>query len=209
MILAGAIPAALLAVLFDFLLSRLQHFNFKKVKTAAATLPVLLLLLASFYFIPSAYGSKLEAGFTPEFMGRQDGNLGLQNKYGLKIRTVVINDAVMYKAAYEKQLDVISGYSTDGRLKAYDLVVLDDDKKIFPPYYAAPVIREDALKKFPELEKTLDLLAGKINDSVMTALNYRTDDLHQSPERVAEEFLRSQHLMRPVRNGSAGIVRIG
>ena len=65
-------------------------------------------------------------------MGRQDGNLGLQSKYGLKIHTIVISDAVMYKAAYEKQLDVISGYSTDGRLKAYDLVVLEDDKKIFP-----------------------------------------------------------------------------
>src|ERR1700750_247170 len=127
MILAGAIPAALLAIIFDFLLSRLQNFNFKKVRTATATLPVLLLLLASFYFIPSAYGGKLTAGFTPEFMGRQDGNLGLQSKYGLKIHTIVISDAVMYKAAYENQLDVISGYSTDGRLKAYNLVVLEDD----------------------------------------------------------------------------------
>ena len=86
-------------------------------------------------------------------MGRQDGNLGLQSKYGLKIHTIVISDAVMYKAAYEKQLDVISGYSTDGRLKAYNLVVLKDDKGIFPPYYAAPIVRDDALKQFPELEK--------------------------------------------------------
>jgi osmoprotectant transport system permease protein len=209
MILAGAIPAALLAILFDFLLSRLQHFNFKKIKTTTATLPVLLLLLASFYFIPSAYGGKLTAGFTPEFMGRQDGNLGLQSKYGLKIHTIVISDAVMYKAAYEKQLDVISGYSTDGRLKAYNLVVLDDDKKIFPPYYAAPIVREDALKMFPELEKTLNLLSGKITDSIMTDLNYRADYLHQSPEKVAGDFLKAQGLLKPSRNGSSGIVRIG
>ncbi len=209
MILAGAIPAALLAILFDFLLSRLQKLNIKKLKAATATAPLLLLVLSLFYFIPSAYGSKLEAGFTPEFMGRQDGNLGLQNKYGLKIRTVVISDAVMYKAAYEKQLDVISGYSTDGRLKAYHLVVLDDDKKIFPPYYAAPVAREDALKKFPELERTLNLLSGKINDSIMTALNYRTDYLHQSPDKVAKDFLVSKNLWKPSRNGNAGIVRIG
>ncbi|MDB5142310.1 MAG: transporter permease subunit [Mucilaginibacter sp.] len=209
MILAGAIPAALLAIIFDFLLSRLQHFNFKKIKAATATLPVLLLLLASFYFIPSAYGGKLTAGFTPEFMGRQDGNLGLQSKYGLKIHTIVISDAVMYKAAYEKQLDVISGYSTDGRLKAYNLIVLNDDKGIFPPYYAAPIVREDALKRFPELEETLNLLSGKINDSVMTDLNYRTDYLHQSPERVAEDFLRAKGLLKPSRNGNAGIVRIG
>ena len=209
MILAGAIPAALLAIVFDFLLSRLQKLNIKKLKTATATLPLLLLLLSSFYFIPSAYGSKLKAGFTPEFMGRQDGNLGLISKYGLKIQTLVINDAVMYKAAYEKQLDVISGYSTDGRLKAYDLVVLDDDKFIFPPYYAAPIVRDDALKKFPELELTLNLLSGKINDSIMTALNYRTDYLHQSPERAAKDFLTANKLYKPARNGNGGIVRIG
>src|ERR1700712_1704538 len=109
MILAGGIPGGLLAIIFDFLLSRLQKLNIKKLKTAAATLPALLILLSLFYFIPSAYGSKLKAGFTPEFMGRQDGNLGLKQKYGLKIHTLVISDAVMYKAAYEKELDVISG----------------------------------------------------------------------------------------------------
>src|ERR1700740_3737289 len=76
MILAGAIPAALLAILFDFLLSRVQKFNFRKTKTAIATLPLLLLIMGSFYFIPSAYGAKLTAGFTPEFMGRRDGDLG-------------------------------------------------------------------------------------------------------------------------------------
>src|SRR6202008_4471804 len=59
MILAGAIPAALLAIIFDFLLSRVQKLNFKKIKTAAAALPVLLIVMASFYFIPSAYGAKL------------------------------------------------------------------------------------------------------------------------------------------------------
>jgi len=209
MILAGAIPAALLAILFDFLLSRVQNLNIRKLKKATIVLPVLLLLLSSFYLIPSAYGSKLTAGFTPEFMGRQDGNLGLQSKYGLKIHTIVISDAVMYKAAYEKQLDVISGYSTDGRLKAYDLVVLNDDKHIFPPYYAAPIVREDALKQFPELEKTLNLLSGKINDTVMTELNYRTDYLHQSPGQVAKDFLVSKNLWRPDRGGNAGVVRIG
>jgi len=209
MILAGAIPAALLAIIFDFLLSRVQKLNFKKIKAGTYALPVVIVLLASVYFIPSAYGSKLTAGFTPEFMGRQDGNLGLQSKYHLKIHTIVISDAVMYKAAYEKQLDVISGYSTDGRLKAYGLVVLKDDKNIFPPYFAAPIVREDALQKFPELEKALNLLSGKINDTVMTELNYRTDYLHESPEKVAKDFLVSKNLWRPERGGSDGIVRIG
>src|SRR3984885_12492986 len=209
MILAGAIPAALLAIVFDFLLSRLQKINIKKLKAVTVALPLLLIVLSSFYLIPSAYGTKLKAGFTPEFMGRRDGNLGLQSKYGLKISTVVISDAVMYKAAFEKQLDVISGYSTDGRLKAYDLVVLKDDKGIFPPYYAAPIVRENSLKKFAGLEKILNLLAERINDSTMTALNYKTDYLHQSPEKVAKDFLVAQKLWKPAQSGGEGLVRIG
>jgi osmoprotectant transport system permease protein len=209
MILAGAIPAALLAIIFDFLLSLVQKLNFKKIRGAVKVAPILLLLLSCLYFIPSAYGGKLTAGFTPEFMGRQDGNLGLRSKYGLKIYTIVISDAVMYKAAQEKELDVISGYSTDGRLKAYNLVVLDDDKKIFPPYYAAPIVRTDALDKFPDLEKTLNLLSGTITDSIMTELNYKTDYLHQTPERVAKDFLVAKKLWKPERGGNDGIVRIG
>jgi osmoprotectant transport system permease protein len=210
MILAGAIPAALLALLFDFLLSRVQKLNVQKIKSVGKAMPVVLVVLSLFYFIPSAYGSKLKAGFTPEFMGRRDGDLGLKSRYGLNIRTVVINDAVMYKAEYEKQLDVISGYSTDGRLKAYDLVVLKDDKGIFPPYYAAPIVRENSLKKFAGLEKILNLLAGKINDSVMTALNYRTDYLHLSPERVAKDFLVQQKLWKPAQQANPdSVVRIG
>ena len=209
MILAGAIPAALLAILFDYLLSKAQHFNIKKARTAIWSVPLLLIVLSSFYLLPQAYESKMLAGFTPEFMGRSDGYLGLKDKYKLRMRTVVISDAIMYKAAYEKQLDVISGYSTDGRLKAYDLIVLDDDKVIFPPYYAAPIVRQDVLQNFPELEPTLNLLAGRINDSIMTELNYRVDYLKQLPEKVAKDFLVEQHLYKEPRNGNKGIVRIG
>jgi osmoprotectant transport system permease protein len=149
------------------------------------------------------------AGFTPEFMGRQDGYLGLKEIYHLNIRNVVISDAVMYKAAYEKKLDVISGYSTDGRLKAFDLIVLDDDKNIFPPYYVAPVIREEVLQKYPQLEKVLNELAGRINDSVMTDLNYRVDYLKQSSEKVAKDFLMEQSLYKKPNNGDGAVIRIG
>jgi osmoprotectant transport system permease protein len=142
-------------------------------------------------------------------MGRKDGDIGLRSVYGLRIRTVVISDAVMYKAAYDKKLDVISGYSTDGRLKAYDLMVLEDDKKIFPPYYAAPVIRKEILARYAELAPVLNRLAGKIDDSIMTELNYRVEYLHQSPEQCAHDFLAAQGLYRSPRNGTKGIVRLG
>ncbi len=209
MILAGAIPAALLAIFFDLLLSVIQKLSVKKLRVTAYAFAVVVVLFSSVYAMPSAYRGKLIAGFTPEFMGRQDGDLGLRSVYGLKIHTVVISDAVMYTAAYEKKLDVISGYSTDGRLKAFNLVALEDDKGIFPPYYAAPIVREDALQKFPDLEKTLDLLSGQINDSVMTSLNYRTDYLHETPEKVASDFLASRGLLKTARGGTNGVVRIG
>lgn len=209
MILAGAIPAALLAILFDGLLSLLQRVQLRKARKAVYALPVALILLSSFYLLPSAYGTKLVAGFTPEFMGRKDGNLGLKKVYGLNIRTVVISDMIMYKAAYEKELDVISGSSTDGRVKAFDLVVLEDDKHIFPPYYAAPIVRNATLEKYPELTPALNKLSGTINDSIMTELNYRVDYLKQDPARVAKDFLVAQKLWLPARNGTKGTIRIG
>ncbi len=209
MILAGAIPAALLALLFDFLLSRVQKLQFRKLHAGIWLLPVMILFLSSFYLLPAVYGGKLLAGFTPEFMGRSDGWLGLKEKYGLRIRTVVISDAVMYKAAQEKKIDVISGYSTDGRIKAFDLVILEDDKGIFPPYYAAPLIRNDVLERYPELETVFNTLTGVINDSIMTALNYKADFLKEDPQQIAQNFLQAKGLYKPARNGSKGTIRLG
>lgn len=208
MMLAGAIPAALLALLFDFLLSRLQKIRFKKT-VGIIFIVTPIILLSGFYVIPSLERSKLLAGFTPEFMGRADGYIGLRQTYGLNISTVVINDAVMYKAIYEKKLDVVSGYGTDGRIDAYQLVSLEDDKKIFPPYYAAPIIKERTLERFPELEPVLNLLAGRINDSTMTSLNYQADYLHRDPADIAREFLESQNLYKPARPIGKHSIRIG
>jgi osmoprotectant transport system permease protein len=96
----------------------------------------------------------------------------------------------MYEAIRREQVDIISGYSTDGRIKAFDLLVLDDNRHAFPPYGAAPVVRRATLNRYPELESTLNRLAGKLTDSVMTNLNYRVDYLKESPERVAQSFLK-------------------
>jgi osmoprotectant transport system permease protein len=204
MILAGAIPAALLAIFFDWALARLQRLRLRKTRILA--LPFLLSFL---YLLPNVYGSKLVAGFTPEFMGRQDGNLGLRSVYKLNIRTVVISDMIMYKAAYEKAIDVISGTSTDGRVKAFDLVALQDDKHIFPPYYAAPIVRQATLDKYPELTLTLNKLSGIINDSIMTELNYRVDYKKEDPANVAKDFLAAHQLLQPDRHGTKGQVVIG
>jgi osmoprotectant transport system permease protein len=115
----------------------------------------------------------------------------------------------MYKAAYEKKLDVISGYSTDGRLKAFDLVTLEDDKVIFPPYYAAPLVRSEILQQYPQLLRVLNLLAGRINDSIMTDLNYQVDYQKKLPEQVAQTFLVKNGLYKTPRGSRQGTIRLG
>ncbi|ASK28910.1 ABC transporter permease [Chryseobacterium sp. T16E-39] len=209
MILAGAIPAALLAIILDQLIAILQRAGYRRFRQVLFVVPVILVIVGGLYLLTSHSGNKLKAGFTPEFMGRQDGDIGLRAVYGLNAQPTIVSDAIMYKAAYDKELDIISGYSTDGRIKAYDLYVLDDDKKIFPPYFAAPIIKTKTLQKFPELKKTLNLLAGKFTDSIMTDLNYRSDYLHQTPEKIAKDFLKQNGLLKTQRKGSAGTVRIG
>src|SRR6185312_13324657 len=133
----------------------------------------------------------------------------LKEKYGFKLHPLIINDAIMYKATYEKKLDVISGYTTDGRIKAFNLVALRDDKGVFPPYQAAPIVRNNILKQYPEVGSTLNLLAGRINDSIMTTLNYKADYLKETPERIAKDFLVVQGLWKEPRNGKKGVIRIG
>lgn len=209
MILAGAIPAALLAVLLDKLIALLQHSAVRIFKYVKYLIPIFLLILGAIYLKTRAGTGALKAGFTPEFMGRQDGDLGLRSVYGLHLNPLVVSDAIMYKAAFDKELDLISGYSTDGRIKAYDLVVLEDDKKIFPPYYAAPIIKTSTLKKFPQLKDILNLVEDKFTDSIMTDLNYRSDFLHQTPEQIAKSFLVHNKLFKTARGGNAGVIRIG
>lgn len=208
MILAGAIPAALLAVLFDFGISKLQKSRLKSSLKSWIFLPVMFVLLSSFYI--SNHSSKtFTAGFTPEFMGREDGYLGLTTIYDFKIPTVVLSDAIMYQALFDKHLDIISGYSTDGRLKAFNLVTLEDDKHIFPPYYVAPMVRNETLRSFPELKDPLEALTGLINDSIMTELNYRVDYLKRSPESVAADFLKNKGLLKSPGTRNKGVIRLG
>jgi osmoprotectant transport system permease protein len=195
MMLAGAIPAALLAVLLDYTLAHLQTLSGKWLRIASLAFIILLPLLSAFYVLPRGQ-EKLVAGFAHEFYGRSDGYPGLQKTYGLNIRPRLLDQNLMYEAIYREQVDIISGYSTDGRIKAYNLVVLNDNRHAFPPYDAAPVVRQATLNRYPELESTLNLLAGKLTDSVMTELNYRADYKKESPEQIARQFLTTAKLYK-------------
>ena len=141
-------------------------------------------------------GSELKAGFTAEFIERSDGYPGLKKKYDLSFQSVKDMDpGLMYRAIAEKEVDVISAFATDGRIRAYDLFPLEDDSLFFPPYYAAPVVRLDIVKKYPDVEKVLLQIAGIIDNSTMQQLNYAVDEKKQPPEEVARKYLRETDLI--------------
>ncbi|WP_128547584.1 ABC transporter permease/substrate-binding protein [Larkinella soli] len=210
MILAGAIPAALLAVGLDGLLARLQRLRGMRLRRASILFLALAPVLSAFYWLPRNDQTRLVAGFAHEFYGRADGYPQLRKTYGLRLTTRLIDQNLMYEAVRHRQVDVISGYSTDGRIQAFGLQVLADDKRAFPPYQAAFVVRQAFLDRHPEVAPLLNRLRGLLTDSVMTALNYRADYHHETPETVAREFLRKTGLDRPRKAGPrTGTLTVG
>ncbi len=138
----------------------------------------------------------LRAGFTAEFSVREDGYPGLHAAYGFMFGEVRdLDPAIMYDAIAKNEVDVICAFATDGRIAAYDLKVLEDDRKFFPPYYAAPVVRATVLEAQPALAEALKPLAGLLDDAAMQRLNYAVDNDKRKPGNVAREFLRKCGLL--------------
>ena len=111
--------------------------------------------------------SGLTAGFDVEFANRSDGNIGLKKLYGLDLNVKTMQSSLIYNALNSGAVNVAEVYSTDSQIKQYNLTVLKDDKNLFPPYQAAPLMKESLLKKYPELKKILNKLSGKITDQEM------------------------------------------
>lgn len=97
--------------------------------------------------------------------------------------------ALKYQAIGNGDMDVTDAFATDGQIIQYNLKILEDDKGFFPPYYVAPIVKNETLEQFPELEGVLDMLAGLVDDATMTELNYRVDVEGESVEAVAADFL--------------------
>lgn len=135
-------------------------------------------------------------GATQEFLVRPDGVTGLTKRYGIAFKDMRgMDPGLVYQAIGTRQVDVISAFATDGRIPAMHLVVLDDDLRFFPPYYAAPVLRAEVVQKAPIIVETLNKLAGKISNETMAQLNYEVDGKKHTPEDVAADYLKSLHLI--------------
>ena len=132
-----------------------------------------------------------------EFANRSDGLLGMVKLYGMDLtrRNIRQMDAgLVYTALKNGQVFAGLVYTTDGRLSAFNLKLLDDDLHYFPDYTAAPVVRKEYLDAHPELEGLLKPLADLFDDETMRQLNARVDVDHESPSKVAAEFLRQHPL---------------
>lgn len=133
----------------------------------------------------------LKAGVDTSWMEREgDGYKAFKEKYQFDFKSVLPMDVgLVYSAVNSGKMDIVLGYSTDGRINSYDLVVLEDDLRIFPPYDASPVISEKTMKEHPEIEEILLKLEGEISSETMQKLNAQCDGEKIEAKIVAKKFL--------------------
>lgn len=131
-----------------------------------------------------------EAGFGE----RKDGLPGLKQVYGIEFKEFKIfaKLGIRYSALTAKDLDVSYGFATDWQISENKLVVLADDKNLFPPYYLVPVVRQDTLAKNPKIAEVLNKISPLLNNENMRELNAKVDRDKEEPADVAEEFLKAQ-----------------
>ncbi|HBI08366.1 MAG TPA: glycine/betaine ABC transporter substrate-binding protein, partial [Erwinia persicina] len=106
-----------------------------------------------------------------------------------------MDPGLVYNAIRDGFVDAGLVYTTDGRVKGFELKVLKDDKGFFPSYAVTPVVTEKALRDHPGLEAALNKLSPLITDEAITEMNKRVDIDHQSPQQVARDFLTSHNML--------------
>ena len=141
---------------------------------------------------------KLSFASNSEFFARPDGLKPMQETYGFEFardNVKRMDTGLTYQALRDSQVDVSLVFATDGRIPAFNFVVLKDDKGFFPAYALTPVVRKEVLDKNPKLAEPLNALSAKLNDAVMGRLNAAVDVEKKSVEDVARAFLREQGLI--------------
>lgn len=134
-----------------------------------------------------------------DFPEREDGLLGLQRVYGEgfeDIEVLPVAPGLKYQALMEDQAQVVLAFGTDGQISGNDLVVLEDDQSLWPPYKLAPVIHMDVLEANPDIADLLNAVTTQLTGDVLSGLNWRVDgDEHAEPSDVAAEWLTENGLL--------------
>jgi osmoprotectant transport system substrate-binding protein len=143
-------------------------------------------------------GAKLTFASNAEFYARPDGLPGWQQAYGFEFdrdNVKRMDTGLTYSALKDRQVDTAVVFATDGRIPAFNFVVLKDDKNYAAPYNLTPVVRKEILDKNPKLADALNAVAAKLNDENMAKLNASVDVDKKTPEEVAEAFLKANGLI--------------
>jgi len=146
-----------------------------------------------------ASSADLKLATDGEFARRDDGLLGLQKTYGFtypRTNLVLMDPGLTYEALRQGRVETAVVLSTDGRVKAFNFTVLQDDKNFFPSYVLAPVARREVLDANPQLTDILNDLSGRLTEDVMRGLNAVVDVDKKDVRQVASEFLKNQNLLR-------------
>jgi osmoprotectant transport system substrate-binding protein len=142
-------------------------------------------------------GKPLTLAVNAEFSGRPDGLPGLEKEYGFQVpldNLKKMDTGLTYQALRDKQVDATLVFATDGRVAAFDFVILKDDKSFFPPYSLTPVVRKAVLDKNPKLADLLNKMSAKLDDGTMAKLNAQVDVDKKSVEEVSAAFLKQAGL---------------
>jgi len=131
-----------------------------------------------------------------EFEQRPDGLPGLESTYKLKFNgdPRVMDLGLLYRALSAHQVDIIAGNSTDGPIRALGLTILADDRHYFPPYQAVPLVREDSLRRHPEIQQALNRLANQVTADEVQSMNDAVDAQHRDVADVVRDFRRHKGL---------------
>jgi osmoprotectant transport system substrate-binding protein len=132
----------------------------------------------------------MRLGVGYEFESRPDGLAGLEAAYGLKFSGVprTMDLGLLYRALAAGQVDMVAGNSTDGAIRSLGFTVLKDDQHYFPPYEAVPLVREDSLRRWPEIQRAMDTLAGQVSAEEVQAMNDAVDREHEDVGVVVRGF---------------------
>ena len=144
----------------------------------------------------AAVSNNLIFGAEYDFFEREDGYKELQKVYNMNFKKQIDMDiGLKYQAMKDKKIDVMVIFTTDGQLAISDVVVLEDDKKMYPSYRAGTVVRSEILSEYPELKPVLEKLNNILDDKTMADLNYQVESEGKKPEDVAREFLQEKGLL--------------
>jgi len=192
-ILLGAIPSAILALLADSLLAgceRMMHRPAARWMLVLVVVAIAATILGWRHLPAQPPAGTLRFGFTSEFMERPDGFEAWRRHYALPpLAGRELDPGLLYSALDTCGVDVACGFSTDGRIAAFGLRPLDDDRNFFPDYAAALLVRNATLERHPGLPALLNKLTGSLDEPMMRALNRRVDMEGLTPARAASDFL--------------------